>query len=91
MHSARQRYVILEPILAFSERGRSSGFKFVSEKVSHQPVVMAFHAEAPAWQINGHVAPSQKFWGRSMEVRGWSMLGARYSRNALAGLCSWRL
>ncbi|GAA5840076.1 hypothetical protein JCM11251_000596 [Rhodosporidiobolus azoricus] len=46
------------------------GFRFVSEKVSHHPPILAFHGEAPqkGWQIYGHVAPSQKFWGRSMEV-----------------------
>lgn len=64
----------LDPLLADAEPHQTTGFKFVSEKVSHQPVVMAFHAEAPAWQINGHVAPSQKFWGRSMEVRWLSEL-----------------
>ncbi|KAI5477524.1 oxysterol-binding protein [Pseudohyphozyma bogoriensis] len=44
------------------------GFKYVSEKVSHHPPVMAFHADAKGWTVEGHVAPSQKFWGRSMEV-----------------------
>ena len=39
---------------------------------------MAFHASATtsrllasedaAWSINGHIAPSQKFWGRSFEL-----------------------
>lgn len=45
---------------------RNQGFKFVSEKVSHHPPVMAFYAEAAKWKLGGHVAPSQKFWGRSM-------------------------
>ncbi|KAM0749584.1 hypothetical protein T439DRAFT_327262 [Meredithblackwellia eburnea MCA 4105] len=45
------------------------GFKFVSEKVSHHPPILAFHTEgAKGWTIDGHIAPSQKFWGRSMEV-----------------------
>lgn len=44
----------------------TTGFKFVSEKVSHHPPVMAFYAEAQKWRIDGHIAPSQKFWGRSM-------------------------
>ena len=56
----------------------ATGFKFVSEKVSHHPPVMAFHASATsspaltsdddAWSIDGHIAPSQKFWGRSFEL-----------------------
>ncbi|GAA6010665.1 hypothetical protein JCM10207_007793 [Rhodosporidiobolus poonsookiae] len=46
------------------------GFQFVSEKVSHNPPILAFHSEAPqrGWSVFGHVAPSSKFWGRSMEV-----------------------
>ncbi|GAA5890800.1 hypothetical protein JCM5296_003422 [Sporobolomyces johnsonii] len=46
------------------------GFKFISEKVSHHPPVLAFHGEASSkgWEVDGHIAPSQKFWGRSMEV-----------------------
>ncbi|BGP18444.1 hypothetical protein JCM10213_003177 [Rhodosporidiobolus nylandii] len=46
------------------------GFQFISEKVSHHPPILAFHGEAPqkGWEVYGHLAPSQKFWGRSMEV-----------------------
>ncbi|BGP42164.1 Oxysterol-binding protein 3 [Rhodotorula kratochvilovae] len=46
------------------------GFQFVSEKVSHHPPVLAFAGDAPerGWHVFGHIAPSQKFWGRSMEV-----------------------
>ncbi|CEQ42845.1 SPOSA6832_04710, partial [Sporobolomyces salmonicolor] len=46
------------------------GFKFISEKVSHHPPILAFHGEASCkgWEVDGHIAPSQKFWGRSMEV-----------------------
>ncbi|KAL8280331.1 hypothetical protein RQP46_007248 [Phenoliferia psychrophenolica] len=44
------------------------GFKFVSEKVSHHPPVLAFHTEGRGWHVDGYVAPSQKFWGRSMEI-----------------------
>lgn len=51
----------------------------MSEKVSHHPPVLAFHCESissasgspsepPQWQLYGHVAPNQKFWGRSMEI-----------------------
>ncbi|KAK4701955.1 oxysterol-binding protein-related protein 3/6/7, partial [Phenoliferia sp. Uapishka_3] len=44
------------------------GFKFVSEKVSHHPPVLSFHTEGRGWLVDGYVAPSQKFWGRSMEI-----------------------
>ncbi|GAA6043860.1 hypothetical protein JCM8097_001192 [Rhodosporidiobolus ruineniae] len=46
------------------------GFQFISEKVSHHPPVLAFHGAAPqkGWQAFGHIAPSQTFYGRSMEI-----------------------
>ncbi|KAK4057120.1 Oxysterol-binding protein 3 [Microbotryomycetes sp. JL221] len=44
------------------------GFKFISEKVSHNPVILAFHSEAKQWSFDGYLEPTQKFWGRSMEV-----------------------
>lgn len=44
------------------------GFKYIAEKVSHHPPVMALYCEAKGWRIEGSVAPSQKFWGRSMEI-----------------------
>lgn len=36
--------------------------------MSHHPPVMAFHSDSAGWQIDGHLSPSQKFWGRSMEI-----------------------
>jgi len=44
------------------------GFRFVSEKVSHQPPVMACHADSPSYSFyqDSHVKP--KFWGKSMEL-----------------------
>ncbi|SGY63449.1 BQ5605_C007g04800 [Microbotryum silenes-dioicae] len=44
------------------------GFKFVAEKLSHRPPVLGFHSEAKKWQIDGYLAPDQKFWGRCMEI-----------------------
>ena len=44
------------------------GFRFIAEKVCHHPPVLAFHSDAKKWRLDGHVAPTQKFWGRSMEV-----------------------
>jgi hypothetical protein len=53
-----------------------SGFKFIAEKVSHQPLLLAFHADTQldesgqdkGWQIDGDVATSTTIWGRSMEI-----------------------
>lgn len=70
MYSARQGCVTADcPLHLTLTLSPSPGFKFVAEKVSHTPVVMAFHSEAKqGWEMSGYVAPSQKFWGRSMEV-----------------------
>ncbi|TNY22568.1 Oxysterol-binding protein-domain-containing protein [Rhodotorula diobovata] len=56
------------------------GFRFVSEKVSHHPPVIAFLGDAPSrgWQICGYTSPSTKFWGRSMEA---SDFGVRFADN----------
>lgn len=43
-------------------------FRFVSEKVTHRPVQLAFHAEGKGWSIAQSPLPSQKFWGKSSEI-----------------------
>lgn len=50
------------------------GFKFIAEKVSHQPLLFAFHADTTlddkdrGWEVDGDVATSTTIWGRSMEI-----------------------
>ncbi|RMD40995.1 hypothetical protein DV735_g4123, partial [Chaetothyriales sp. CBS 134920] len=44
------------------------GFRFVSEKVSHRPVQLAFHAESNDWAFAQSPLPLQKFWGKSSEI-----------------------
>ncbi|KAI8823653.1 Oxysterol-binding protein [Fimicolochytrium jonesii] len=44
------------------------GFKFVSEKVSHHPPIMACHAESPNYQFFQDSQVKSKFWGKSMEL-----------------------
>ncbi|GAA6016301.1 hypothetical protein JCM11491_006808 [Sporobolomyces phaffii] len=50
------------------------GFKFIAEKVSHQPLLFAFHADTSldendkGWEVDGDVATSTTIWGRSMEI-----------------------
>ncbi len=44
------------------------GFRFISEKVSHRPVQLAFHAEANEWSFTQSPKPMQKFWGKSSEI-----------------------
>jgi len=37
--------------------------KFISEKVSHNPVVMAYHAEGEGWELYATSSGKTKFWG----------------------------
>ncbi|KAF5382908.1 hypothetical protein D9757_006329 [Collybiopsis confluens] len=42
--------------------------KFIGEKVRHQPVEMAYHAEGENWEFNATSAGKTKFWGKSLEI-----------------------
>ncbi|KAG9314544.1 Oxysterol-binding protein-domain-containing protein [Chiua virens] len=42
--------------------------KFIAEKVSHNPVVIAYHAEGDKWELHGTSAGKTKFWGKSLEI-----------------------
>lgn len=42
--------------------------KFVAEKVRHNPVEMAYHAEGNGWELSGMSAGRTKFWGMSLSV-----------------------
>ncbi|KAI7887614.1 Oxysterol-binding protein-domain-containing protein [Mucor mucedo] len=44
------------------------GFRFISEKVSHYPNVMACHAESRNFQYRQSYFGKTKFWGKSMEL-----------------------
>lgn len=37
--------------------------KFLAEKVSHNPVIIAYHAEGKGWELNATSAGKTKFWG----------------------------
>lgn len=41
--------------------------RFVSEKVSHRPLVLACHASAPGWEWWQDQKVKTKFWGKSVE------------------------
>ncbi|KAF7339687.1 PH domain-containing protein [Mycena sanguinolenta] len=51
--------------------------KFIAEKVRHNPLEMAYHAEGPNWELNATSAGKTKFWGKSLEV---IPLGTTYLR-----------
>jgi hypothetical protein len=37
--------------------------KFIAEKVRHNPLEMAYHAEGPNWELYATSAGRTKFWG----------------------------
>ncbi|SPO21762.1 related to OSH3 - Member of oxysterol-binding protein family [Ustilago trichophora] len=43
-------------------------WKFLAEKVVHQPPVVAFYAEGKGWKAQGWSAVKNKFWGKSLEL-----------------------
>ena len=44
------------------------GFRFLAEKVSHRPIQMAYQADSKDWSFSQSPLPTQKFWGKSVEV-----------------------
>ncbi|KAJ2928928.1 hypothetical protein H1R20_g8334, partial [Candolleomyces eurysporus] len=42
--------------------------KFIAEKVLHNPVEIAYHAEGNNWELTGLSAGRTKFWGKSLEI-----------------------
>ncbi|KAM4106298.1 hypothetical protein ACJW30_04G053100 [Castanea mollissima] len=44
------------------------GIRFISEKVSHHPMVLACHCEGRGWKFWGESNLKSKFWGRSIQL-----------------------
>jgi len=42
--------------------------KFIAEKVVHKPLVIAYHAEGPGWQLNATSSGNTKFWGKPLSL-----------------------
>ncbi|KAI0824172.1 Oxysterol-binding protein-domain-containing protein [Trametes gibbosa] len=40
----------------------------ISEKVCHNPVILAWHAEGEGWELYATSSGKTKFWGKSMEI-----------------------
>jgi hypothetical protein len=45
------------------------GWRFLAEKVSHHPTVIAARAEGRAWVFEGDADVKSRFWGRSIELK----------------------
>ncbi|TFY59438.1 hypothetical protein EVJ58_g5773 [Rhodofomes roseus] len=54
------------PMLA--ETFEESRMRFIAEKVSHNPVILAYHAEGDGWELWATSSGKTKFWGKSLEI-----------------------
>ncbi|GMI90589.1 OSBP(oxysterol binding protein)-related protein 1C [Hibiscus trionum] len=44
------------------------GVRFISEKVSHHPMIVACHCQGTGWKFRGDSNLKSKFWGRSIQL-----------------------
>ncbi|KAJ3510724.1 hypothetical protein NLJ89_g4514 [Agrocybe chaxingu] len=42
--------------------------KFIAEKVRHNPLEIAYHAEGENWELSATTFGKTKFWGKSLEI-----------------------
>ncbi|TFK40958.1 Oxysterol-binding protein-domain-containing protein [Crucibulum laeve] len=54
------------PMLA--ETFEDERMKFIAEKVRHNPVEMAYHANGENWELSATSCGKTKFWGKSLEI-----------------------
>lgn len=54
------------PMLA--ETFEDPRMRFIAEKVCHNPVVLAYHAEGDGWELYATSSGKTKFWGKSLEI-----------------------
>jgi oxysterol-binding protein 1 len=45
------------------------GFRFIAEKVSHHPTIIAAAAEGRGWRLEADADVKSRFWGRSIELK----------------------
>jgi oxysterol-binding protein-related protein 3/6/7 len=64
--TSRTHSVFSNPMLA--ETFEDSRMNFIAEKVSHQPLIVAYHAEGENWEVNATSSGKTKFWGKSLEI-----------------------
>lgn len=57
------------------------GYRLIAEKVSHKPLIIAFHAEHALWECTYTVLPIQKFWGKSVELNNEGTVRLRFKQS----------
>ncbi|KAF8807598.1 oxysterol binding protein [Phlegmacium glaucopus] len=50
------------------ETFEDSRMKFIAEKVRHNPLEIAYHAEGEHWELSATSCGKTKFWGKSLEI-----------------------
>jgi len=48
------------------ETFEDSRMKFIAEKVRHNPLEIAYHAEGEYWELSATSCGKTKFWGQSL-------------------------
>ena len=48
------------------ETFEDSRMKFIAEKVRHNPLEIAYHAEGEHWELNATSCGRTKFWGKPL-------------------------
>ncbi|RDY14652.1 Oxysterol-binding protein-related protein 1C, partial [Mucuna pruriens] len=54
------------------------GIRFISEKVSHHPMIVACHCEGTGWKFWGDSNLKSKFWGRSIQLDPMGLLTVEF-------------
>ena len=57
------------PMLA--ETFEDPRMRFISEKVCHNPVILAYHAEGDGWEMFATSSGKTKFWG-TWQTENWT-------------------
>ncbi|SRR6266550_2728272 len=56
--------ILSNPMLG--ETFEDSRMKFIAEKVRHQPLEIAYHAEGIGWELTATSCGKTKFWGKHL-------------------------
>lgn len=57
------------------------GFRFIAEKVSHHPTIIAAAAEGRGWRLEADADVKSRFWGRSIELKPEGVLRLTFTDN----------
>lgn len=61
-HNFVIQFVLSNPMLG--ETFEDSRMKFIAEKVQHNPLEIAYHAEGEHWELSAISCGRTKFWGK---------------------------